>query len=355
VPKLTPWILVEASDERCVTERNPYYWKVDTAGNQLPYIDRIDFTYVPDGEVMTVQQMAGESDYGCEVVGMPKLALYRENEEAGNYNLKLGNIHRTSGVLFLNLTNANEQWRKVMWNVDVRRALSHAIDRVELIDTVYYGLGDPTHMNPSEYDPDLANELLDGAGMDQRDADGFRLDPDGNPFVIDIEISTMYFDNAPASQLYMQYFKDVGINTTVKTIDYQLLTTRLNANELYGTILHESSTTWYYKWWGFGWWDILWNQWWNTQGAEGEEPPQEYKDMRAVVDQTMVVEPTVGRWELKPQIDQMVYDYVWYLVPSVNQKQPRIENKDFGNCSDNELCYSIAQTLSMEQVFYKSI
>ncbi|NLF03305.1 MAG: ABC transporter substrate-binding protein, partial [Anaerolineales bacterium] len=166
VPKLTPWILVESSDQRCVTERNPYYWKVDAAGNQLPYFDRIEYTYVPDREVLAIQQMAGDVDYACEPLVMPKLSLYRENEEVGKFRLMLGNIHRTSGCAFLHLTVPDEAWRKVVQNLDFRRALSHAIDRLEIIDAVYYGLGEPSHLNPNEYDPDLANELLDGIGMD---------------------------------------------------------------------------------------------------------------------------------------------------------------------------------------------
>jgi len=356
VPKLTPWILVEASDERCVTERNPYYWKVDAAGNQLPYIDRIEYIYVPDTEVLAVEQMAGGVDYGAETVGMPKLALYRENEEAGNYFLRLGNIHRTSGVGFLNLCYPDEAWRKVVRNVDFRRALSHAIDRVELIDTVYYGLGEPSHMNPNEYDPDLANELLDGIGMDQRDAEGWRLDPDGNPFVIEFDVwGVVFYDNLPTAQLYAQYWKDVGINTTIQSIDDQLYGQRNAANESKATTIFDVSTLWFYQSYGWSYWDLLWNQWWNTQGEQGEEPPDEYKQLRTLTEQIMEVTPDIGRWETAVACEQNIYDNVWYFVPTVNQKQPRIESKDFGNCTTNEMAFSIAQTLSMEQVYFKNV
>jgi peptide/nickel transport system substrate-binding protein len=356
VPKLTPWILVEASDERCVTERNPYYWKVDTAGNQLPYIDRIEYTHVPDSEVLSVKQFAGEVDYGCETVGMPKLALFRENEDQGNYFLKVGNIHRTSGVAFLNLTYPDEAWRKVVQNVDFRRALSVAIDRVELIDAVYYGLGEPSHLNPNEYDPDLANELLDSIGMDQRDADGWRLDPDGNPFVIEFDVwGTVFYDNLPTAELYTQYWKDVGINTTLQSIDDSLYGQRRAANESKATTIFDVSTLWFYQAYGWAYWDVLWNTWWGTQGEQGEEPPDDYKALRAKVQTIMEVTPDVGRWEVTPEVEQMIYDNVYYFVPTVNQKQPRIESKDFGNVSDNEMAFSIVQTLSMEQVYYKSI
>jgi len=355
VPKLTPWMLVESSDQRCVTERNPYYWKVDAAGNQLPYIDRIEYTYVPDREVLAVQQMAGDVDYACEPLDMPKLALYRENEEVGKYRLMLGNIHRTSGCAFLNLTLADEAWRKVVQNLDFRRALSHAIDRVEIIDAVYYGLGEPSHLNPNEYDPDLANELLDGIGMDQRDADGWRLDPDGNPFVIDWEIGGgEFYDHLPTAQLYAVFWRAVGVNVTTKTVDDQLLGQRTAANEVKCRSGFDVSTLWYYQSYGWSSWDVLWNQWWTTQGEEGEEPPDYYKDFRAKVEEIMEVTPDVGRWTTTVECEQMVHDNVFYFVPTVNQKQARIEKQDLGNCTSNEMAFSISQTLSMEQVYYKS-
>ena len=50
----------------------------------------------------------------------------------------------------------------------------------------------------------------------------------------------------------------------------------------------------------------------------------------------------------------MIYDNVWYFPISINHKQPRIENKKLGNLTSNELAFSIAQTLSMEQAYFKS-
>ena len=355
MPKLTPWILAEASDEHCVLERNPYYFKVDAGGQQLPYFDRIDYTTVLDNEVLAVKQFAGEVDYGVETVDGPKLALYKENEDNGDYNtITTTNIHRTSGVAFLNLTFADEAWRKVVQNVEFRKALSVAIDRVEVIDAVYYGLGQPSHLNPNEYDPDLANQLLDDIGMDQRDANGWRLDPEGNPFVIEFQVRTDFYDCMPTAELYTEYWKAVGVNTTLKAVDPSLEGQLVTANEVKATDLFDVSTLWYYQSYGWGRWDTLWNLWWGSAGEDGEEPPQWYKDFRTLVETIMSVSPEEGRWEVTPACEQIVYDQVCYFVPTVFQKQLRIENKKMGNTTTHEEAFSIAQTLSMEQCYFKA-
>ena len=201
LPKLSPWILKEANDQRTVLERNPYYFKVDAAGNQMPYIDRIEFTTVADPEVLAVKQFAGETDYGCEVVTMPKIALYKQNEAKGNYNLKFGNIHRTAGVIFLNLTYKDDNWRKVVQDIRFRQALNMAINRKEIIDAVYYGYAEPTDLVPNKYDEAGAMKLLDAMGMDKKDADGFRLGPDGKTFTILIEPHNDFWDHGPVAQL----------------------------------------------------------------------------------------------------------------------------------------------------------
>ena len=353
MPKLSPWILTEATDQRCILERNPYYFKVDEAGQQLPYIDRIEYTTIRDLEVLALHQFAGGVDYGAETVTMPKLALYRENEEQGDYNLALGNIHRTSGVAFVNLTLEDEAWRKVVWDVRFRKALSIAIDRVELIDAVYYGLGEPSTLNPNVYDPAEAIRLLDEIGMDKRGPDGYRLDPDGNPFAIEFQVMDSFYDNVPATELYVDYWKAVGINSTMKVIDGSLWGQLVNANELKATTIFDVSTLWYYQAYGHGYWDQLWWRWWTTDGRDGEEPPEDVKELYRKREEIMFVPPEEGR-AVAEECEKMIHDYVYYFIPTIFQKQPRIESKRLGNVTDNPDAFSIAQTLSMEQTFFKS-
>jgi peptide/nickel transport system substrate-binding protein len=353
LPKLSPWILTEANDQRTVLVRNPYYFKVDAAGNQMPYIDRIEFTTVADTEVISVKQFAGESDYGCEVCQMPKIALYKANEDKGNYNLKFGNIHRTAGALFINLTYKDENFRKVVQDIRFRKAVNMAIDRKEVIDAVYYGYADPTTLVPNTYDPDAAMKLLDEMGMDKKDADGFRLGPDGKTFTILIEPYSDFWDHTPAAELYGQFWNKVGIKTTVKPLSGALFGPKSAANEIQASVLFDVSTLWYYQAYAPDLWGSLWNLWNNTGGKQGEEPPQMVKDLFAKTAHIMDVVPAEGR-KVAAECEKMIYDNVLYFPLSVNHKQPRIENKKLGNMTSNELAFSISQTLSMEQAFYKA-
>ena len=353
LPKLSPWILKEANDQRTVLERNPYYFKVDAAGNQMPYIDRIEFTTVADPEVLAVKQFAGETDYGCEVVTMPKIALYKQNEVKGNYNLKFGNIHRTAGVIFLNMTYKDDTWRKVTQDIRFRQALNMALNRKEIIDAVYYGYAEPTDMVPNKYDPEGAMKILDAMGMDKKDTDGFRLGPDGKTFTILMEPYNDFWDHGPVGELCGQFWNKIGIKTTVKPITGALYGPKRAANEIQGTVLFDVSTLWYYQAYATDIWGALWDAWKNTGGKQGEEPPQWAKDLYAKTAQIMDVGPADGR-KVAKECEKMIYDNVVYFPISINHKQPRIENKKLGNLTSNELAYSIAQTLSMEQAFYKS-
>ena len=354
MPKLTPWVLLETSDEGSVLERNPYYFKVDAAGNQLPYIDRIVYTVVPDEEALAVRQFAGEVDYASEAVVMPRLEHYRANSDSGNYNLKLGTLHRTCGVAFLNLSFDDPAWRTVVQDVRFREALSHAIDRADFIETLYYGLGEPSQLNPNDYDPDLASQLLDEMGMTERDGEGWRLDPEGNPFSIDFECAPVQYDTVPAAHLYAFYWDSVGVKCTVQTVDWETLQVRARANAQKATVLFEDSPLWFSQSFAWDWWGTLWNQWWSSGGEEGEEPPEEYKAFRSKVETIMAVAPDVGRGVVAPEVGQMLYEHIWYFVPALNLKRPRIESRGLGNVISNEQAFSIAQTAAMEQVFFRS-
>jgi peptide/nickel transport system substrate-binding protein len=352
-PMLTPWIPVESSDERVIMERNPYYCAVDSAGNQLPYFDKIDYRRVADLEVLAVKQIAGEVDYGAETITMPKLTIYKENETKGNYNLRVGNLHRTSGVMFMNMTHSDESWRKVIRDIRFRQALNMAIDRKEIIDAVYFGYGDPSPLNPNKYDAEGAEKLLDEMGMNKKDAEGFRLAPDGKPFSILIESITNFFDMPPAMELYSQFWNAIGIKTTSKIVDNSLLNQRINANEVQAYVLMEQSTQWHRRGYGQSFWAPLWWKWWTTAGQQGEEPPTEVKEFYTKADRVLTLAPEDGR-KLVSECEKMLYDNLWYFIPAINQKQARIENKKLGNMSINPLALSIVQSISMQQAFFKA-
>ena len=70
-------------------ERNPYFWQVDTEGNQLPYIDKIQLPLGENLEVVNLRAIAGEYDEMGRHMDMPKLPVFLENQQKGGYKVVL--------------------------------------------------------------------------------------------------------------------------------------------------------------------------------------------------------------------------------------------------------------------------
>jgi peptide/nickel transport system substrate-binding protein len=306
---------VEHTETVTKYERNPYYFKVDAAGQQLPYIDWIRSDLVETHEQEVLKIISGEVDYRAEG-GLQNLALYKENEDKGGYDTYLLWMHRTNADPRLNLTYEDETFRSVVRDVRFRRALNMAINREEIIDVVYYGFAELPTSVPSEYDPDGANALLDEMGMDKRDADGWRLAPNGEPFSITFELDAGRPDRVPVCELVVEYWKEVGVNTDMKVIEASLRTERENAN------LTQAGFGWSH-WpamvWGGPWgelpgdvWGELWHQWLTTDGEQGEEPPEIVKRDFYVVNRTWVAGPK-ERQELSEEHRQILYENIWQM------------------------------------------
>jgi len=253
---------------------------VDTEGKQLPYIDKIISQQVEDVEAVNLKVLTGEVDFLRESTGLVKVPLYKENEESAGFNTVLLDMHVDSSTLFLNHTFDDPVWQGLMSDVRFREALSHGIDRDEIIESIYYGFASyPENTVGGEnasHDVDLANSLLDEIGMAEQDADGFRLGPDGEPFSILLEHGAQAPDIEPITELLVEQFKEIGINVQVRRIDSSLASQRRDANELQATVM------WHHDQNGdndrlgtrMDYTAPLWNRWFNTSGAEGAEPPE---------------------------------------------------------------------------------
>jgi len=91
VPVLFPWVMQDAIGEattRIIFERNPYYWKVDPEGNQLPYIDRLAVGLVAETEALVLQALNGELDVQERHITEPKnKSVYFDNVEKAKFHL----------------------------------------------------------------------------------------------------------------------------------------------------------------------------------------------------------------------------------------------------------------------------
>jgi peptide/nickel transport system substrate-binding protein len=230
LPKINPWLLKQSTSTNLLFERNPYYWKIDTAGNQLPYIDNISVQII-DGEVYSLKVISGEADYAYTGTNFDNFTLYKENEGTGNYRTILMPGAAGSQVTFgFNMTHDDPEIRKLFQDKRFRQAVSVAMNREDINKSVYLGQGVPRQsmVLPSvsyykeewgnsyaQYDPALANRLLDAVGLDKKDGDGFRLLPSGKALLIPIEYSGGD-DVTKVLEIVKEYWDDVGVKTVVK-------------------------------------------------------------------------------------------------------------------------------------------
>jgi peptide/nickel transport system substrate-binding protein len=179
LPVVTPWKTTTPINTPTWTlERNPYYYGVDTAGNQLPYIDKIVMSLAENLEVLNLRAIAGEYDKQARHIDMQKLPVLIENQQKGGYKVFLDPSDQGTDVaLWFNMSyEADPEIARWLTNRDFRRALSLGINRDQLNETFWLGLGVPGAALPGEatlyspgpeyrtrwatYEPQQANAML---------------------------------------------------------------------------------------------------------------------------------------------------------------------------------------------------
>jgi peptide/nickel transport system substrate-binding protein len=241
-PSLDPWILkTKPPAERIVFERNPYYYRVDGAGHQLPYIDRVVFT-IADSQIIPAKTGAGESDLQARYLRFDDYTFLKAGEENGDYHVRLWRTGPGSQfALYPNLNVNDEAWRKLVRDVRFRRALSLAIDRHEINQALYFGLaieGQNTVLPQSplfraeyrawsSYNLDQANALLDQLGLTEKDSDGMRMLPDGRPCAIIVEDSGESSEKSDVLELIRDSWRRVGVQLYSKPAQLTLFRRRV--------------------------------------------------------------------------------------------------------------------------------
>ena len=247
LPTLDPWILkTKLPADRIVFERNPYYYRVDGAGHQLPYIDRVVFN-IADSQIIPAKTGAGESDLQARYLRFDDYTFLKAGEQAGDYHVRLWRTGPGSQLaLYPNLNVNDETWRALMRDVRFRRALSLAVDRHEINQALYFGLaieGQNTVLPQSplfrteyradwaKYDLDQANSLLDQVGLTNKDSEGMRLLPDGRPCAIIVEDSGESSEKSDVLELIRDSWRRVGIQLYTKPAQLTLFRRRVFSGE----------------------------------------------------------------------------------------------------------------------------
>lgn len=300
LPSLDAFVLVRKSPTLEVYERNPYYPKIDPAGNQLPYADRIMSLVVMNPEVVTAKTSTGQVHFSAIALATPDIPLFKRGEKAGDFTTHIWNrLHGVDVAIQPNLTSEDPVLRKIFQDVRFRRALSIAINRDEINTIVYFDRATPrqTTVIPTsvfyepefasagiEYDPNEARRLLDEMGLRDSDGDGTRERPDGEPLSITLEWVDIETPKGITMELVTTYWRDVGVDLHLKQVDNNLQSTRARANLMQMTLWHADRTTdilfptqpfWFvpmHRGWEECHW-TPWASWYISAGTQGEQPP----------------------------------------------------------------------------------
>ena len=252
LPVLGPWKSVSPITAPAWTlERNPYYYAIDSEGNQLPYIDRISMGLGENLEVINLRAVAGQYDLMERHTALSKLPAFLEGRARGNYEVYLDPAGN-GGDAVLHTNQAYEgdpEIARWLLTRDFRRALSLGIDRDQLNETFWLGLGTPGSAAPAESSPESpgpewrrkwsvldlpqANALLDRIGLGKKDGEGYRLRTDGKGR-LRLELSTVagaFLNFTQIAEMIKGQWKRIGIQADIRELERTLFFARIAANE----------------------------------------------------------------------------------------------------------------------------
>ncbi len=344
VPTMRAYRVVERGLTKIRLERNPYYFKVDPAGQQLPYIDEIDAIVLLENSAMIAFQAAtGQLDFAAFALKTQDIPLLKLGEANGVNKVHVWTrVHISDVVIQPNYNYDDPKYRQLLWGKGERRfirALSHAINREQMNDVIYFGRGVPSQVtaHPSSswheqrfanahtrYDPDYARALLDELGLEDVDRDGLREYPDGSPLTITFEYLDFETPKAITMELVRDYWREVGIDLRLKTVERSLQSERAQANKMQMTAWHADKVTnillplvpdWFYPN-RTGWELSLWNHWaryYETDGRLGQEPPEAIRQLQGWGDQLRTATAEESRNQAARALLQAQAENLWTI------------------------------------------
>jgi len=261
-PTIFAWVVDEViPGERTTFVRNPYYWKVDTEGNQLPYLDYVSVEIQLDEEVRILNMSQGKYDATFRATTDPRnIPFLQEQAESYGYHIQQGWMNG-AGAWPGWLINQDyvgeecgdppgsvpaEECRDLLRDTNFMKGLSVALNRQRILEVVWNGFGYTTQATISpqswhfaseegqakyeewknadaEFDPVLAEEYFDAAGFVDADGDGWRDLPSGSPFVLIIDLNTWGGEQVrnESDEIASENWNDVGIKTIINNVQNQ--------------------------------------------------------------------------------------------------------------------------------------
>ena len=338
-PTMASWVpSSRVSDQVFTLKRNPYFVGVDPSGNQLPYLDEVRFTFFADIQALNLAAIAGDFDMQERHIQMTNYPVFKENEKTGKYRvITWPTFGGSDAVVQLNMTyKADPDIGKLMATKEFRVALSHAVNRDQIKESVFLGLGEARQGVPppghpyypgdqvahkyTEYKPEEANKLLDGLGLTKRDADGTRLMANGKRVVLELSVVPAFGAWPDVAQLIAKDWEKVGVKTVVQIRERALHFRMRDNNELMTEMWNEDTTGFPFT--GNAKFDPrnspiltlgpLYGRWADTKGKEGVEPPASVKRIMEIVDQAKTVSAE-QQAKLAQELFRIWVDNIWEI------------------------------------------
>jgi peptide/nickel transport system substrate-binding protein len=360
VPTLEAHIVVEDSATGRHMVANPFFHMVDTAGNQLPYINEIDEQYVKDKEVQNLKITNGEVTFKQQAVFIEDFPLLKENEGRGNYQVDLAPALGENVFYGFNTTVKDPVLREIFNDLRFRQAMSLALNREEINEIVFLGQGTPMQSMPAEpatvsfvtdqqknafieYDPEKAKSLIKEIGLKDKDNDDILERPDGKPFVIRLIYSNQ---GAPVKlhELVRDYWGDIGIRIDLKEVSSDEYRAAANNNDLEVTTWKNDGVSaptisqdftafvppfgdYFNPGNGFGW-----AAWKTSGGKEGIEPPADVKKLYSLAEKFIQYPLNTSESnKIATEIMDIHVKHLWKIGTVGEIVNPIVHRNDLGN------------------------
>lgn len=337
LPILGAWIREKETTDHTTLVRNPYYWKIDTQGNQLPYIDRVRAVVAGQSELRVAKMFAGEPDYFGDLSSIePKqLPVLKQTAEKNNYKIFFieNTVRVVEEVIMPNHTTKDPFVRKLLNNVEFKKALSLAINRDEINEAVFMGIAEPMQVTvaPSsryfeerfakayiQYDPETARKLLDEIGL-KRNKEGYILDPDGKPLILILETAPHIPTDGPVAELIKEYWDEIGIKMSIHLTPSGTMWDLFGANESQLTLWNfgpasDSSLLTMPQWWASGWFvGQEWQTWINSDGKQGTEPTPQFKEFVNIWHEVPYILDEEKRGKMIERALELQAENLWFI------------------------------------------
>lgn len=246
-------------DQRIVLKRNPYYYEYDKNGERLPYLDKVIRVIVPDLQAVLMRFQNGETDM-IEINKPEDVDLLKRDEEKGRYKVyNVGPSYNTTYLMLNQNTRQNSQGKpfveakklKLFSDKRFKQALSYAINRQDIVRTIYYNMATPiysftspantTWYNPDQkpypFDLEKAKTLLAEIGLKDSNQDGTLEYEDGSPLTFTLKTNAENNMRIQSANMIKSDFVKLGIDVNLAVIPFNSIIENMSSNYDFDAVL----------------------------------------------------------------------------------------------------------------------